>query len=117
MRLLLDTCVWGGACKDLRAAGHDVSWAGEWPEDPGDDEILERAHTEDRVLVTLDKDFGELAIVRRIPHCGIIRLVNLGARQQAEACMRVIDLHEEKLRAGSIITVEATRLRIRSDPI
>jgi len=62
---------------------------------------------------TLDKDFRELAIVRRIPHSGIIRLVNLGARQQALACLRVIDLHEEKLKAGAIITVEPTRLRIR----
>jgi predicted nuclease of predicted toxin-antitoxin system len=113
MRLLLDTCIWGGACKDLRAAGHDVIWAGEWHHDPGDDEILEKAHLEDRVLVTLDKDFGELAIVRRIPHSGIIRLVNLGARQQAPACLRVIDLHGEKLKAAAIITVEPTRLRIR----
>ena len=113
MRILLDTCVWGGACKDLRAAGHDVIWAGEWSQDPGDDEILEKAHLEKRVLVTLDKDFGELAIVRRIPHSGIIRLVNLGARQQAPACLRVINLHEEELKSAAIITVEPTRLRIR----
>ncbi|MEW6667675.1 MAG: DUF5615 family PIN-like protein [Thermodesulfobacteriota bacterium] len=113
MRLLLDTCVWGGACKDLLAAGHDAVWAGEWPEDPGDDEILERAHREDRVLVTLDKDFGELAIIRRIPHSGIVRLVDLGARRQAVACLRVINLHEKELKAGAIITVEPARLRIR----
>ena len=116
MRLLLDTCVWGGACKGLRANGHDVVWAGEWPEDPGDEEILHRAYREERVLVTLDKDYGEIAIVRRIPHAGIIRLVNLGARQQARACLRVIDLHGEKLMAGAIITVEPTRLRIRLAP-
>jgi predicted nuclease of predicted toxin-antitoxin system len=76
-------------------------------------EILGRAHQEDRVLVTLDKDFGEMAIVRRLPHSGIIRLVNLGARQQAPSCLRVIGLHEKELKAGAIITVEPTRLRIR----
>lgn len=113
MRLLLDTCVWGGACTDLRSSGHDVIWAGDWSEDPGDDEILHRAYEENRVLVKLDKDFGEMAIVRRIPHSGIIRLVKLGARQQARACLRVINLHEEKLMAAAIITVEPTRLRIR----
>jgi len=37
---------------------YDVVWAGEWPEDPGDEEILERAYLEGRILVTLDKDFG-----------------------------------------------------------
>lgn len=36
MKLLLDTCIWGGARKDLEAFGHDVVWAGVWPEDPGD---------------------------------------------------------------------------------
>ena len=50
MKFLLDTCVWGGACTELRSAGHDVIWAGEWPDDPGDDEILERAHAEGRIL-------------------------------------------------------------------
>jgi len=113
MRFLLDTCVWGGACKELRAEGHDVTWAGEWPEDPGDDEILERAHREERVLVTLDKDFGELAIFHGLPHSGIIRLVNLRARQQASVCLRVIDLHGEDLKAGAIITAESNRLRVR----
>ena len=65
----MDSCVWGKARGELEAAGHDVIWAGDWPEDPGDNQILARAHAERRVLVTLDKDFGELAILRRIPHC------------------------------------------------
>jgi predicted nuclease of predicted toxin-antitoxin system len=97
----------------LRAEGHDVVWGGEWPEDPGDDEILGRAHREERVLVTLDKDFGELAIVRGMPHAGIIRLVNLGTSQQAVTCLRVIKLHGDDLKAGAIITAEFNRLRVR----
>lgn len=60
MKLLLDSCVWGGAVARLRAAGHDVVWSGDWPADPGDEEILAHALAEGRVLVTLDKDFGEL---------------------------------------------------------
>jgi predicted nuclease of predicted toxin-antitoxin system len=60
MKILLDTCVWGGARKTLAAAGHDVEWTGNWPQDPGDDTILAHAYQEGRILVTLDKDFGEL---------------------------------------------------------
>ena len=63
MKLLLDACVWGKAREELRAAGHDVIHAGDWPEDPGDEEILRRADQERRVLVTLDKDFGALAVL------------------------------------------------------
>ncbi len=113
MKLLLDTCVWGGARKELEAASHDVLWAGEWTEDPGDEEILARAYNEGRVLVTLDKDFGELAIVRGRPHCGILRLVNLAAKQQGPVCLQVLTLHGEELQSGAIITAEPGRLRIR----
>ncbi len=113
MKLLLDTCVWGGARIALRAAGHDVVWAGEWPEDPGDEAILATAVAHGRVLVTLDKDFGELAIVRGASHSGIVRIVGFAARDQASACSHVIALHGEPLAAGAIVTVEPGRIRVR----
>lgn len=114
MKLLLDTCVWGGARQELEAAGHDVIWGGDWPEDPGDGEILKLAYQEQRILVTLDKDFGELAIAQHVPHSGIIRLVNLSARKQAAVCLEVLKLHGEELQSGALVTAEADRLRIRS---
>jgi len=40
MKIMLDACVWGGARAALEAAGHDVVWAGDWEQDPGDDEIM-----------------------------------------------------------------------------
>jgi predicted nuclease of predicted toxin-antitoxin system len=113
VKLLLDTCVWGGTRAQLVEAGHDVVWTGDWPQDPGDTEIMERAAAERRVLVTLDKDFGELAIVRGKVHCGIVRLVNISARRQAAVCLEVIGRHQGELEAGAIITAEAGRLRIR----
>lgn len=113
MKLLLDTCVWGHARKELALGGHDAVWAGDWPEDPGDEEILTRAYDEGRILVTLDKDFGEHAIVRRMPHCGIVRLVGFAARQQAAACARVLERHGKELLTGAIVTVEPGRLRFR----
>lgn len=113
MKILLDSCVWGKVRQPLQAAGHDVVWAGEWPIDPGDEEILARAHAEERVLVTLDKDFGELAIVHRRPHHGILRLVNLSTAQQVQVCLRVLASHGAELEAGAIITAEANRLRVR----
>ncbi len=114
MKLLLDTCVWGGACEVLRASGHDVIWAGEWPEDPGDDEILARAHSESRILVTLDKDFGKLAVLQGMPHRGILRLVEFSATQQAGVCVQTLALHGEGLLSGASVTAEPGRLRIRS---
>jgi len=114
LKVLLDACVWGGARDELEGAGHDVVWAGQWDEDPGDAEILARAHREGRVLITLDKDFGELAVVQGQSHSGIVRLVNLSARQQGVYCLRVLEKYRNELSAGSIITAERDRVRVRS---
>ena len=91
---------------NLKEAGYDVIWSGNWSEDPGDGEIIAYAFREGRVLITLDKDFGELAIVYGMPHCGIIRLVGFSAREQASICMRIIPLYREELESGAIITAE-----------
>lgn len=114
MRLLLDTCVWGGALQALQTAGHDVVWTGGWAQDPGDRQILKLAQRESRVLVTLDKDFGELAIVFGEPHCGIIRLVGISAREQATYCLAVLDKYGQELAQGALVTVDSSRTRIRS---
>lgn len=80
---------------------------------PGDEEILARAIAEGRVLIALDKDFGELAVVRELPHAGIVRLVGFSATHQAEMTLRVLQLHGADLAAGAIVTAEAGRLRVR----
>jgi predicted nuclease of predicted toxin-antitoxin system len=113
MRLFLDSCVWGGIRPELIAAGHDVLAAADWDEDPGDEVILAFAHREDRILITLDKDFGELAIAQGKPHAGILRLVSFSARQQAKVSLHVLRLHGDELAAGAIVTAEPGRLRIR----
>jgi len=113
MKLLLDSCVWGKSRVELEAAGHEVIWAGDWERDPGDMEIMARAHQDQRILVTLDKDFGELAIVKGLKHSGIIRLVNLASQNQAKACLSILDRYMEELQSGAIITVEMDRVRVR----
>jgi predicted nuclease of predicted toxin-antitoxin system len=113
MKVLLDTCVWGGVRKALSGAGHDVVWTGDWDEDPGDNEILAKACSERRVLVTLDKDFGTLAFLHGRPHSGIVRLVNLSTQQQAPVCLRVLAQYGSSLEAGAIVTAEYDRVRIR----
>ena len=115
MKLLLDTCVWGGAVQRLREWGHDVVWSGDWDTDPGDQEILRIAHQEGRVLITLDKDFGELAIVFRYPHAGILRLAGIPSRQLAYSVQSVLEGYGEALEQGAIVTLDQDRLRIRNE--
>jgi len=114
MKVLLDSCVWGGALAEIKSAGHDTAWVGAWDRDPGDEEILARAFNEKRIVVTLDKDFGELAIVYEKPHSGIVRLVSIPARQQGPFCLTILDRYGNELEAGAIVTAERERIRIRS---
>lgn len=113
MKILLDNCVWGGAQAALADAGHDVEWVGDWEQDPGDEQILAHATLEGRALVTLDKDFGELAILRRQTHAGIVRLVNIPAREQGPICVIAFGQYQKELQSGAIVTVERSRVRIR----
>src|ERR1700733_11177668 len=93
---------------------------------PGDEEILRRALTESRVLVTLDKDFGHLAVALDRPHPGIIRLVGIGARRQAPLLAgpaprrqapllaHLVQTHPDELAQAALLTAEPGRLRIRA---
>ena len=114
MKVLLDTCVWGLARLPIQDAGHDVIWSGDWDADPGDIEILRRAAREGRVLVTLDKDFGTLAIRDRLSHFGIVRLVDIPAQSQGPVCVELFSRYAAELGAASILTVESDRVRIRT---
>jgi len=113
MKVLLDTYIWGGAKHFLIEASHDVVWTGDWQQDPGDEEILAYAHREKRVLITQDKDFGELAIVRGNPHCGIIRLSGYAGREQGKICAFILQAYEKDIAECAIITVNKNRIRIR----
>ena len=114
MKILLDSCVWGGAKATLEAAGHDVIWTGDWARDPGDAEILAFAHQTARVLITLDKDFGELVMVRGAPHAGVVRLIGFRAREQGDATVQVMASHGTELARGAMASVSPGRVRIRA---
>lgn len=78
-----------------------MEWVGDWPVDPGDDEILARAAQSNQVVVTLDKDFGELAVAFGATHAGIIRLVDLRSLEQApmrRSFIRAIKIPPRKYR-------------------
>ncbi|MEJ2386699.1 MAG: DUF5615 family PIN-like protein [Chromatiaceae bacterium] len=111
--MLLDTCVGGGTAKQLTAAGYDIRWMGLSEPDPGDEATIRVAYEEERILITLDKDFGDLAIVYGMPHRGIIRLVGFAARPQGKYCIAALQRFEHELSHGAIVTVMADRVRIR----
>lgn len=60
MRLLANENFPGLAITALRLRGHDVIWIREDSPGISDHDVLSRATAEERILITFDKDFGEL---------------------------------------------------------
>lgn len=113
VKILLDSCISPKTRHSLLAQRYDVVWVGDWESDPGDETILAHAYEENRVVVTLDKDFGTLAILKKLPHTGIIRLVGLSVTRQADVCLYVLEQYSQELVAGAFVTAEEDRVRIR----
>ena len=112
MRFLVDRCAGARLAAWLRSDGHDVKEARDLGADPGDRALLELAESEDRVLVTIDTDFGELIYLHDIPHAGLVRLPDVPAPQRIGLMAELLDHHSEALEAHSIVTVRGGRIRI-----
>ena len=113
MRLLVDSCVGLPTVVALREAGHDVDYVVEWDRDPGDDDILRQSVEQGRVLISRDKDFGELIFRDGHDHLGILRLVGLSVRTEPRVAVFVIAFHESELLSNAIITAGPSSIRIR----
>lgn len=67
MRLLADENLPKPTVQSLRHDGHDVLWARTDCQSKADSFLLDLAESEGRILLTLDKDFWQLALQRRQP--------------------------------------------------
>ncbi len=74
MRFLVDRCAGIRLAEWLRTDGHDVVESRTLGQDPGDKTLLEWAKKDQRVLVTIDTDFGKLLFVDKVEHSGLVRL-------------------------------------------
>ena len=89
MKFLLDVCASSRSLQAfLLAQGHDALSAIAIDPKAGDERLMAMAHQDERVLVTEDKDFGELIFVRRQPHGPIVRLVELNHRPAGSRWVR-----------------------------
>ena len=114
MKFLIDVCASSQLLQEtLISLGHDVLSARDGYSKSSDEDLLALAHSEERVLITKDKDFGELVFLRRLPHSCIVRLTGMSVRQEAEALTALIQNHRESLLEETLIVVSNDHIRIR----
>jgi predicted nuclease of predicted toxin-antitoxin system len=100
--------------KRLRDLGHNVVYVAELAPGIDDDTVLRQSHERDAILLTSDKDFGDLVFRRRLLHSGIVllRLEGLPPEDKASAVAVMLDLHGLELSGKFAVLTERT-LRIR----
>ncbi len=79
-----------------------------------DEVLLAFALKEQRVIITEDKDFGELVFLRGMSHPCIIRFVDMPVVEKVAAMRDLVENHSESMTDSTLIVVSRTRIRIRS---
>ena len=112
MKFLIDRCAGHRLAEWLRGQGHDVAECRERGSDPGDRVLLTWAAAENRILVTMDKDFGAFIFIDKAPHCGIVRLPDVPADKRIKLMEKVLADHATDLLNQAIVTVLGGRIRV-----
>jgi len=103
----------------LRERGHDIVWIREGQCGISDPVVLIRAQLEDRVLLTGDKDFGELVFSKgRQASCGVIlvRITNRSQVEYTEFVLPLLEAHQETW-PGRFSVMDNRRIRVKPLPV
>jgi predicted nuclease of predicted toxin-antitoxin system len=115
MRFLANENFPASAVTALRAKGHDVAWVRMIAPGSSDRGVLERAEREGRILLTFDRDFGELVFKLGLrPSTGVVffRIPLLSPAYVANAVVRALDSRSDWV--GLFAVVEEDRIRVRN---
>ena len=114
MRFLANENFPGSAVAALQATGHDVVWIRTAAQGSTDPHVLAWAAREERILLTFDKDFGELARRSTLPPaCGVV-LIRIPMPRPGTVGRRLADLITSRDDwAGHFSVVEPDRVRMR----
>ena len=112
MRFLVDECTGPKVAKWLLAEGHEVISVFDESQGSPDLEVPLRALAEDWILITNDKDFGELVFREQLEHHGVIllRLDDERAANKIIVLQHLLANYGDKL-PDHFVTVTETKVR------
>lgn len=114
MRWLIDECTDASLAELLRSAGHNVVYMSDVAPRSTDIEVIQRAESEKRLLLTEDKDFGDLVFRQAKPVPGIV-LLRIDSRRRGRKAPRLVAALERFGDAllGRYTVIEDARFRFR----
>ena len=119
MKFLLDANVEFRLASFLSSLQHDVKTiARDYPSSLADHEVLALAVQEQRILLTNDRDFGELIFQQGLTHAGVIffRLPGAKIQTKIDQLNTVLTEHTDDLEHGEFLVVTPGQIRIAGHP-
>lgn len=119
MTFVADECVLDSIIVRLRSDGHTVHAIRDASGGAPDPDVLAIAVSQQAVLLTQDKDFGELVYRLKMSHCGIvlIRLAGMTSAERADLVSGVIANHASEIpNAFTVISPDNVRIRPAGTP-
>jgi predicted nuclease of predicted toxin-antitoxin system len=114
MNFLADESVDGQIVERLRQDGHDVLYIAEMEPGISDEQVLEKANENQSLLLTVDKDFGELVFRLGRLHNGVV-LIRLGG-YSSEMRAEIVSVTKSQFASilnNSFSVISPGRIRIR----
>ena len=114
MKILADENIPRTTVQKLRESGHDVLWIRESAPGIADDAIMRIAVDDQRIIITFDKDFGELAVTgqgRNPPAIILLRISKPSPAQTAETVNEILNNREDWV--GHLTVVDDSHIRMR----
>ncbi len=110
MRFMVDECTGPKVAKWLKKAGHEVFSVYDEARGIDDEAVINTANKDNYILITNDKDFGELTFKLKKPHKGIVllRLENERARNKIAVLEKLLELYSDKLQNNFVVATEKT---------
>ena|SRR2546429_5454622 len=114
MRFLVDESTGAAVAEFLRDQGHEVLAVAQAMPQADDVEILEKACSDRYLIITNDKDFGELVYRSGHPHAGILllRLRDESAANRVTVVRSVLKDHAADL-TGNFVVATDSKVRVR----
>jgi len=114
MKFLADECCDTGLVLKLREEGFDVVYVQEVSPGISDEEVLNKAFQEKRILITEDKDFGNLVYRLKISAFGIVllRFDPLESENKISRMVHIARHHKQKLE-GNLLVVDSKKIRVK----
>lgn len=117
MNLLADENVDQPIVNCLRQDGHNVLYIAELSPSIPDDDILQQANNQTALLLTGDKDFGELVFRQKLVHGGVvlIRLLGISASLKADIVANAFRSRGNEM-PGGFTVISPGMVRVRKGP-